>query len=80
MGGRQSDGRGARDQGEATVTWTTPDRHQSHADAACTFCGSRAPENPNELRDAGWQVRNDYPVKFRCPTCRHRQERETVAA
>ena len=51
-----------------------------HADAACAFCGTRAPDHPDEMRDAGWQVRNDYPVKFRCPTCRLRQERETVAA
>ena len=32
------------------------------------------------MRDAGWQVRNDYPIKLRCPECRHRQDRETVAA
>jgi len=51
-----------------------------HADAACASCGTRAPDDPDEMRDAGWQVRNDYPVKFRCPTCRFRQERETVAA
>ena len=47
---------------------------------ACAFCGSRAPEDLDEMRDAGWQVRNDYPVKFRCPNCRRRQDRETVAA
>jgi hypothetical protein len=39
-----------------------------------------APADPDEMRDAGWQVRNDYPVKFRCPTCWRRQDRETVAA
>ena len=62
------------------MTWTTPDGHDMHADAACASCGTRAPGNPDEMRDAGWQVRNDYPIKFRCPTCRFRQERETAAA
>ena len=62
------------------MTWTAPDEHHIHNDAACAFCGSRAPDDSDEMRDAGWQVRNDYPVKFRCPNCRHRQDRETVAA
>ena len=62
------------------MTWTAPDEGHIHNDAACAFCGTRAPEDTAEMLDAGWQVRNDYPVKFRCPNCRHRQDRETVAA
>jgi rubredoxin len=79
-GGRHPDGRGACDEGDAAMTWTAPDERHIHSDAACAFCGSRAPEDPDEMREAGWQVRNDYPVKFRCPNCRQRQDRETVAA
>ena len=62
------------------MTWTSPDEGHIQDDATCAFCGSRAPADRDEMRDAGWQVRNDYPLKFRCPQCRQRQDRETVAA
>ena len=65
--------------GTVAVTWTTREGHHRQSDATCAYCGSRAPEDPDDTRHAGWQVRNDYPIKFRCPLCRHRQEHETAA-
>ncbi|MDQ3688566.1 MAG: hypothetical protein M3406_00735 [Chloroflexota bacterium] len=62
------------------MTWTEPDDHRRHEDAACSFCGSRAPADPAELRRAGWQIRYDYPLRFRCPPCRQRQEGGAAAA
>jgi len=61
------------------MTWTTPGSDTAHRDAACCFCGARTPSDVNQLRSTGWQVRNDYPVRFRCPACRRRQDGTAAA-
>lgn len=62
------------------MTWAIPDSHHVDQNAACAFCGKRTPGDLAELRNAGWQVRSDYPIKFRCPSCRQRQTRGVAAA
>ena len=60
------------------MTWTTPTVTRLDDTPTCCFCGRRAPRNSDVMRSAGWQVRNDYPVRFRCRRCRQRQEREAA--
>jgi hypothetical protein len=45
---------------------------------SCCYCGRRAPRDADLMRSAGWQVRNDYPIRFRCRRCRLRQDREAA--
>jgi hypothetical protein len=45
---------------------------------SCSYCSRRSPKDAAVLIAAGWQVRNDYPVRFRCRRCRQRQDREAA--
>ena len=60
------------------MSWTTPTVSRLDSSAMCCFCGRRAPRDTDVMRLAGWQVRNDYPVRFRCRRCRQRQDREAA--
>ena len=63
---------------ELAMSWTTPTVNRLDEAATCCFCGRRAPRGTDVMRSAGWQVRNDYPVRFRCRRCRQRQDREAA--
>ena len=60
------------------MSWTTPTAFRLADAVTCCYCGRRAPRDPGVMRSVGWQVRNDYPVRFRCRRCRLRQEREAA--
>ena len=60
------------------MSWTTPSESQLGIDVTCSVCGRRAPRDPSVIRSAGWQVRYDYPLRFRCRRCRERHEREAA--
>lgn len=60
------------------MTWMTITYHRIDGLVTCCVCGRRAPRDVDLMRASGWQVRNDYPVRFRCRRCRMRHEREAA--
>lgn len=61
------------------MSWTVIDPGRPHVRATCCYCGRRAPGEAGLMRAAGWQMRMDYPVRYRCPRCRRRHEPEAAA-
>jgi len=60
------------------VTWTKPAVPPSAAGITCCYCGRRAPTDGAIFVRAGWQVRYDYPLRYRCRRCQVRQEPEAA--
>jgi len=65
--------------GEWRMSWTAAIPERRGEGVSCCVCGRRAPRDPLLVWSAGWQVRNDYPMRYRCPRCRRRQEPEAAA-
>lgn len=70
--------RNARIAGGVEVSWSVVEATRRYPDAACAFCGQAAPEDATAMHAAGWQVRSDYPIRYRCPECRRQHEREAA--
>lgn len=60
----------------AAMSWTTPTLARLWEPVTCCYCGRRAPRDLRVFVSAGWQGRAEYPVRYRCPRCRRRQEGE----
>jgi hypothetical protein len=60
------------------MSWTTPTLARLWEPVTCCYCGRRAPRDLRVLVSAGWQGRAEYPVRYRCPRCRRRQEGEAA--
>jgi hypothetical protein len=58
------------------MSWTAATPERRGEGITCCVCGRRAPQDPLLVWSVGWQVRNDYPIRYRCPRCRRRQEPE----
>ena len=63
----------------AAMSWTTPTLVRLWEPVTCCYCGRRAPRDLRVFVSAGWQGRAEYPVRYRCPRCQRRQERNATA-
>jgi len=61
------------------VSWTVPSELPARETVSCCFCGRRSPREFSMFLSAGWQIRHEYPVRYRCPRCRRRQEPQVAA-